>query len=112
MEIAVNITGHELPGTKKLKAHAYGRVCRTLEGFPGAADRASVTVRDRGGHVYQCRIQLWADGEVVMVVQVEGVDPVTGLDRAIDRLRGNLARYRRSAPKISGRSASGRSDPR
>ena len=112
MEIVVSITGPEVAGTKTLEAHVYGRVCRTLEGFPGAADRATVTVRDRGGHVYQCRIQLWVDGEVVMVVQVESADPVKGLDRAIDRLRGNLARNRRRAPEISGRSASPQSDPR
>lgn len=105
MEIAVSITGPELSGTKTLEAHAYGRVSRALEGFPGAADRATVTVRDRGGHVYQCRIQLWVDEEVIMVVQVESADPVKGLDRAIDRLRGNLARTRRYVPEIGGRSA-------
>ncbi len=112
MEIAVNITGRELPDTKTLTAHAYGRTCRALDGFTGAADRATVTVRDRGGHVYQCRIKLWVDGNVVMVVQVEDVDPVTGVDRAADRVRRNLARNRRRAAEISGRSASSRSDPR
>ena len=50
MEIAVNIKGREFPDTKTLKAHAYGRICRALDGFPGAADRATVTVSGRGGH--------------------------------------------------------------
>ncbi len=110
MEIAVNIKGRELPDAQTLKAHAYGRICRALNGFPGAADRATVTVSGRGGHVYQCRIQLWLDGEVVMVVHVEHVDPVTGVDGAADRVRRNLARNRRLAPEISGRSAASRSD--
>ena len=105
MEIAVNITGREFPGAKTLKAHAYGRICHVLDGFTGAADRATVTVRDRGGHVYQCRIELWVDGTVVMIVQVEDVDPVVGVDQAADRVRRNLARNRRRAAEISGRSA-------
>ena len=95
MQIAVDVKGRELLGTEGLKAHAHGRVCRVLDGFPGAVDRASVTIRDRGDHVYQCRLQLWLDGEVVMVVHVEDVDPVTGVNRAADRVRRNLARNRR-----------------
>lgn len=111
MAITVDITGCDLPDVKTLEAHAYGRTCRALDGFPGAADRAAVTVRDRGGHVYQCRIQLWVDGEVVVVVHVEDVDPIMGVDRAADRVRRNLARNRRCAPEIGGRSASSLSDP-
>ena len=110
MEIAVNIKGREFPDIKTLKAHAYGRICRALNGFPGAADRATVTVSGRGGHVYQCRIQLWVDGKVVMVVHVEHVDPVTGVGEAADRVQRNLARNDRRAPEIGGRSASSRSD--
>ena len=106
MDITVDITGCELPDIKTLEAHAYGRTCRVLDGFPGAADRAAVTVRDRGGHVYQCRIQLGVDGEVV-----EDVDPITGVDRAADRVRRNLARNRQCAREIGGRSASSLSDP-
>ncbi len=95
MEIAVDITGRDFPGTITLEAHAHGRICRVLDGFPGAADRAAVTVRDRGDHVYQCRLQLWLDGEVTMVVHVEDVDPVTGVNRAADRVRRNLVRNTR-----------------
>lgn len=106
MEIAVNIKGREFPDTKTLKAHAYGRICRALNGFPGAADRATVTVSGRGGHIFQCRIRLWVDGEVVMVVHVEHVDPVTGVGEAADRVQRNLARNGRRAPEIGGRAAS------
>ncbi len=112
MEIDVTVKGREPPGTNTLKAHAYGRICRALTHFPRAADRVTVTVRDRGSHVYQCRIQLWVDGVVVMVVQVEHVDPVTGVDRAADRVRRNLARIRQLSLEISGRSTSSRSAPR
>ena len=107
MEIAVNITGRDFPGTNTLKAHAYGRIHRVLDGFPRAADRAVVTVRDRGSRVYQCRIQLWADGEVVMVVHAEDVDPAKGVDRAANRVRRNLARIGRRAAEVSDRSISG-----
>ena len=112
MDIDVTVNGRELPGTNTLKAQAYGRICRVLKRFPGTADRVTVTVSDRGSHVYQCRIQLWVDGVVVMVVQVEHVDPVTGVDRAADRVRCNLARIRQRALEISDRSTSSRSDPR
>ncbi len=98
MEIAVNIEGCELPDTQSSKAIAYERICRALNGFTGAADRATVTLRGRGGHLYQCRIQLWGDGELVMVVHVEHVDPVAAVDGAADRVRRNLARKSATRP--------------